>query len=99
MYIFPGLGLGALLCCTRAVSDSMVEAAALGLAGALTREERDEELLYPRLERIREISARIACAVIRAAQREGLDEEVVLRAMDEGGLLKHVKAKMWSPMV
>jgi malate dehydrogenase (oxaloacetate-decarboxylating)(NADP+) len=47
----------------------MVEASSLGLAGSLTEEEITSDLLYPRIERIREISALIALTVIRAAQK------------------------------
>jgi malate dehydrogenase (oxaloacetate-decarboxylating)(NADP+) len=48
----------------------MVEASSLGLADSLNEDERDSELLYPRLNRIREISAYIAMRVIRKAQEE-----------------------------
>lgn len=48
----------------------MVEAASLGLANALTSEEISDDLIYPRIERIRDISANIAVSVIQAAQRE-----------------------------
>jgi hypothetical protein len=63
-----GLGLGAILARATSVTDSMVEASSLGLAGSLTKEEIALDLLYPRVERIREISAQIALTVIRAAQ-------------------------------
>ncbi|KAG1814218.1 malate dehydrogenase [Suillus variegatus] len=56
MYIFPGLGLGAILCRAKSVTDSMVQASALGLAGSLSWDERALELVYLRIERIREIS-------------------------------------------
>lgn len=46
-----GLGLGCILSRTNSVTDSMVEAASLGLADSLTPEERDCGLLYPRIER------------------------------------------------
>ena len=46
----------------------MIEASSLGLAHSLTAEERADELLYPRIERIREISAIVTMKVIRAAQ-------------------------------
>lgn len=46
----------------------MVEASSLGLADSLTQEERSMGLIYPRIERIREISAHIAKQVIRASQ-------------------------------
>ncbi|KAG5350513.1 hypothetical protein C0989_010729 [Termitomyces sp. Mn162] len=77
MYIFPGMGLGAILSRVTSLTDSMVEASSLGLAGSLTEEERSIGLLYPRIERIREISAQIATQVIRAAQKEGAGRELL----------------------
>jgi malate dehydrogenase (oxaloacetate-decarboxylating)(NADP+) len=65
-----GLGLGSILCRASAVTDAMVEASSLGLADSLNEDERDSELLYPRLNRIREISAYIAMRVVRKAQEE-----------------------------
>ena len=97
MYIFPGLGLGAILSRAASVTDSMVEASALGLAHALTPEERADDLLYPRVERIREISADIALAVIRAAQKAGVDRSPDLRAMADAELREFVRERMWNP--
>jgi malate dehydrogenase (oxaloacetate-decarboxylating)(NADP+) len=68
MYIFPGIGLGALIAKASRVTDSMVEQASVALAGSLDANERVAGLIYPRLDRIREISAMIALAVVRAAQ-------------------------------
>jgi malate dehydrogenase (oxaloacetate-decarboxylating)(NADP+) len=62
--------LGSILCRASTVTDAMVEASSLGLAESLTEQERDLSLLYPRLNRIREISAFIATRVIRKAQEE-----------------------------
>lgn len=70
MYIFPGIGLGSILSRARHVSDAMVEQAAIALANSLTEEENAAELVYPRLARIRDISAQVAFAVIRQAQKE-----------------------------
>jgi malate dehydrogenase (oxaloacetate-decarboxylating)(NADP+) len=70
MYVFPGLGLGAILSRASAVTDSMVEAASLALADSLTDEERAEDRVYPNLTRIREISAQIAHRVVRTAQND-----------------------------
>lgn len=97
MYIFPGLGLGAILARVSQVTDSMVEASSLGLADSLTQEERDLGLLYPRIERIREISAFIAKEVIRAAQKAGVDRSTDLRTLSDAELLQFVKSKMWNP--
>ncbi|KAJ8586788.1 malate dehydrogenase [Rhizopogon salebrosus TDB-379] len=97
MYIFPGLGLGAILCRAKSVTDSMVEASALGLASSLSWDERALELVYPRIERIREISANIAVKVIRAAQKAGVDNSTDLKRMDDTLLLEFVRRKMWNP--
>ena len=67
---FVGLGLGSILAQTKHVTDGMVEASALALAKSLTDDERALEMVYPRVERIREISALIATCVIRAAQKD-----------------------------
>ncbi|KAJ7149425.1 hypothetical protein C8R43DRAFT_502817 [Mycena crocata] len=97
MYIFPGLGLGAILARTSRVTDSMVEAASLGLANALTPEEVEYGLLYPRIERIRAISALIACRVVRAAQHANVDRHPDLREMGDDELRTFVQARMWDP--
>jgi malate dehydrogenase (oxaloacetate-decarboxylating)(NADP+) len=70
MYVFPGIGMGGILSKARHVTDSMVEQASIALAGSLTAEEKAAGLVYPRVVRIREISTRVALAVIRAAQKD-----------------------------
>ncbi|KAJ3890064.1 hypothetical protein GG344DRAFT_50351 [Lentinula edodes] len=99
MYIFPGLGLGAILARATSVTDTMVEASSLGLAESLTPDERSVDLLYPRIERIREIGAFIAKEVIRASQTAGVDRSTDLRSMSDEELLAFVYSKMWSPMI
>jgi len=97
MYIFPGLGLGAILARATAVTDSMVEASSLGLAESLNAEERSLGLLYPHIERIREISAFIAKDVIRAAQKAGVDRHSDLRSMNDKELIEFINSRMWNP--
>ncbi|KAF8895425.1 hypothetical protein BD779DRAFT_1608996 [Infundibulicybe gibba] len=97
MYIFPGIGLGTILSKARHVTDDMVEQASLALSSSLTREESTAELVYPRLVRIRHISAQIALAVIRAAQTAGVDENVILRNLSDDALLEYIQAKQWQP--
>ncbi|KAI5121722.1 hypothetical protein M0805_002115 [Coniferiporia weirii] len=99
MYIFPGLGLGAILSRASSVTDHMVEAASLALADSLNEEERALEMIYPRVERIRAISANIALRVIRAAQKEGVDLSTALRAKSDAELLAFVNSKMWQPQI
>lgn len=97
MYIFPALGLGAILSRASQVTDAMVEASSLALAESVTEEERAQELLYPRLERIREISVHIACRVIQSAQKANVDRNSALREMNETELANWVRSKMWNP--
>lgn len=97
MYIFPGIGLAAILSRASQVTDSMVEACSLSLSNSLTPEERSLDLLYPRIQRIRDISAQIARDVIRAAQKAGVDRSPDLRTMSDADLLAFVKRKMWKP--
>jgi malate dehydrogenase (oxaloacetate-decarboxylating)(NADP+) len=70
MYIFPGIGLGAILSKSRHVSDAMVEQASIALSTSLDSKEKSAGLVYPRLTRIRDVSARVAFFVIRKAQEE-----------------------------
>ncbi|KAK7469109.1 hypothetical protein VKT23_003600 [Stygiomarasmius scandens] len=97
MYQFPGIGLGAILSRAKHVSDAMVDKAAIALASSLDHEERANDLVYPRLHRIREISGQVALAVIRQAQAEGLDQTIVYRSLCDSDLLDHIRAKMWKP--
>ncbi|KAH7907773.1 hypothetical protein BJ138DRAFT_1104052 [Hygrophoropsis aurantiaca] len=97
MYIFPGLGLGSIIARVTSVTDSMVEASALGLANSLTEEERGLELVYPAIHRIREISGHVAVRVIRAAQKAGVDQSSELRSLSDEELTELVHKKMWYP--
>ncbi len=71
MFIFPGLGLGAVLCEARRVSSSMLQASSLALADSLTDDERAAGQVFPSVDRIREVSARVAAGVMMQAAREG----------------------------
>jgi len=97
MYIFPGIGMGCILSMARHVTDSMVEQASIALAGSLNDEEKFSELVYPRLTRIRDISAQIGLAVIRAAQKDNVDENELFRNLSDDAVLDYIKAKQWQP--
>ncbi|KOR33113.1 malate dehydrogenase [Achromatium sp. WMS3] len=71
MYIFPGVGLGAILSGTTQVSDQMFYAAAGALAGEVTEEMLAVGQLYPDLSYIRDISTEVAAAVCEVAFADG----------------------------
>lgn len=71
-YIFPGVGLGALVAQARIISDDMFLVAAKSLAQAVRPEELEQGAVYPALQRIREVSMAIAEAVASCAYDSGL---------------------------
>ncbi len=71
-YIFPGVGLGAIAAGARHVTDDMFIAAARVLAGEVSEDDLKVGQIYPPLERIRPVSARIAGAVAGLAFDRGL---------------------------
>ncbi len=73
VYIFPGVGFGALACGAREVTDAMFLAAARRLAQLVTPEDLAMGRIYPSLTRIREVSLELAAAVVAEARHAGLD--------------------------
>lgn len=74
IYIFPGVGLGALASEAREVTDAMFLVAARTLAGLVGPEDLAVGRVYPSLTKVREVSLRIAAAVATAAHEAGLAE-------------------------
>lgn len=71
VWIFPGVGLGALAANATRVTDAMFVAAAHAVAEAGTGSELASGALYPGLERLREVTPGVARAVARAAIASG----------------------------
>jgi malate dehydrogenase (oxaloacetate-decarboxylating)(NADP+) len=70
-YIFPGIGLGAIACGAKAITDDMFMSAAHALAQLVTESDLQQGSLYPALPRIREVSAAIAATVSEVAHKRG----------------------------
>lgn len=70
-YIFPGLGLGVLLSGATRINDDMLISAAECLAACVEQTQIDAGCLYPPLTDIREVSAKIAVAVAKTAEKAG----------------------------
>ncbi|OCF56806.1 malate dehydrogenase (oxaloacetate-decarboxylating)(NADP+) [Kwoniella mangroviensis CBS 10435] len=95
--VFPGIGFGALQAGAKRVTEAMITASAIALSEALNEEEKKAGLLYPRLDRIREVSARVAAGVVRKAQEEGVDTNEKLRGLDDQALIKEMNDAQWWP--
>ncbi len=71
-YIFPGIGLGAVVCNSSLITTEMFLVAAKALAAQVSEQDLALGALYPPLSNIREISLRIALAVIDYAYENDL---------------------------
>jgi malate dehydrogenase (oxaloacetate-decarboxylating)(NADP+) len=91
-YIFPGVGLGAIVSRARHVTDDMFMAAAHTLAQRVDESDLAQGSLYPALSRIREVSAAIGAAVAESAYASGLAGKP--RPAD---VLADVKSQMYDP--
>lgn len=89
VFIFPGIGLGALLSKAPVISDAMISASAYALAEAVTDDELQRGLLFPEVRRLREVAAEVAVAVMRQAAEEG--------SGDTDNIEARVSAAMWEP--
>lgn len=92
VYVFPGLGLGAIASHAREVTDRMLVGAAHVLAHHVTPERAREGSLYPPLANLREISRAIAAATAREARDSGVGRLSTDSEIDE-----EVEGQMWYP--
>ncbi len=93
MYIFPGVGLGAVVCEATKITDSMFYIAAKTLADLVKEEDLKKGRVYPDLNDIREISAHIAFAVCEIAYANG-----IAWANRPENLFEYIKSKMFQPV-
>jgi malic enzyme len=91
-FIFPGVGLGALVSEAREVTDEMFAAAARTLAAQVSEEDLAAGSLFPPIGDLRRVTARVAEAVAREASGSGIG-----RALPEEAIQAAVSAAMWEP--
>ena len=89
-YIFPGVGLGILAVGASRVSDAMFIAASQALKDCSPALRDRAAPLLPPLDEIRETSKKVAMAVARQAQKEGL-------AKLQGEAEELVNQSWWEP--
>ncbi len=92
VFVFPGLGLGAIVAEARVVTDRMVLAAARALASAVAPERLAAGALYPSVESLRSVSRAVAVAVVREAVAAGIS-----RLPAGTDLEAEVDRSMWWP--
>lgn len=92
VYIFPGIGLGAIGCEASRLSDQMFLVAARTLAGQVSEESLKLGTLFPPLTEIRQVSLAIATAVAEEAYKEG-----VARTPRPSSIRDHLAGQMYDP--
>jgi len=92
VFVFPGVGLGAIVVRAREVTDRMFLVAATTLAERVSAERLDQGALYPPLSALRPISRAIAVSVAREARDSG-----VARIMSDEQIELAIDAAMWMP--
>ncbi len=92
VFIFPGVGLGAILSEATEVPESFFMVAAKTLAECITPDRLKLHALYPEQSMLREVSARIAMNVIREARRLNLG-----RMIPDEEIEPLVRGAMWYP--
>jgi len=92
MFIFPGIGLGAVVCGARKITDEMFFTAAKTLAHIVTEDELAAGTIYPDLGKIRQISLAIASALCMLAWEQGL-----ARYAEPADIREYVRSCMYHP--
>jgi malate dehydrogenase (oxaloacetate-decarboxylating) len=92
LYMFPGVGLGALVSHASKVTDAMFLSASKALSRMVTPAQEAEGLLLPEMEDIRKVSATVAKAVAVEARDSGLG-----RLLDDATLERVVAKAQWDP--
>jgi len=91
-YIFPGIGLGAVVANARMITDEMFLAAARTLANAVSDADIAAGTLYPPLTTIRNVSVEVAVAAAAVAYASGL-----ARSEKPPDLEAAIRARMYDP--
>ncbi|KAF2743935.1 hypothetical protein M011DRAFT_471063 [Sporormia fimetaria CBS 119925] len=97
MYVFPGIGLGAIISQATSVTQDMIYASAESLSTSLNKQEVADGWLYPDIRRIREVSVIVTRGVIRAAQKNGVDRATELRELSDAQLDAYIRERMYDP--
>jgi malic enzyme len=92
VFVFPGIGLGALLSEASRVTDSMFLAAAKALAEFSASHPAGPNCLYPSLRELRKVSQLIAFKVAQTARDEGLG-----RTLEDDAILEAINEFCWFP--
>ena len=93
VFIFPGLGLGAIVAGASEVTDGMIASSAQALADSLTDDEIAEGCLMPEVSRLWDICGQVALATATRAMSDGVASQTDLATLNE-----RIEAYRWRPI-
>ncbi|ODQ72042.1 malate dehydrogenase [Lipomyces starkeyi NRRL Y-11557] len=100
-FVYPGIGMGSILSRADRVTETMIAAVVKELASLAPSEKDPTGALLPDVADIRDISAKIATAVVLQALEEGTarveEIEGIKVPRDRDHCLEWVKEQMWKP--
>ncbi len=91
-FVFPGVGLGALVSEAREVTDAMFAAAADRLAEEVHADDLAEGSLFPPVHDLRRVTAAVAEAVVRQAREDGVGRDI-----EDADIPGEVRRAIWEP--
>lgn len=95
--VFPGVGLGCVLARVERLTDKMLVAAVQSVAALSPALEDPSASLLPGVERVRDVSVRVARGVIQAAVAEGVATQSDIPEV-EADLDEWIREQMWDPV-
>ncbi|MFO0587397.1 MAG: NAD-dependent malic enzyme [Polyangiaceae bacterium] len=93
-FVFPGLGMGAILSEAREITDNMVMAGSEALTAYTEEKHVGHGLVYPPVVELQQVSKRVAAAVIRQAFADGV---ATAKGVTPESAEAYVEAKFWHP--
>ncbi|BHH83187.1 NAD-dependent malic enzyme [Desulforhopalus sp. 52FAK] len=92
VFIFPGVGLAAILSKTQTVTLNMFTTASYALAGCAAQEDLDAGIVFPRIRDLQKISLHVAIEVLKEIIKDEPEHELHTKNLSE-----YVEACMWKP--
>ncbi|MEM7283415.1 MAG: NAD-dependent malic enzyme [Pseudomonadota bacterium] len=92
VFVFPGIGMAALISQATQITDAMISTAAAALADSVTAQELDQGLLFPSVARLREVSELVTKAVTKQALKES-----VCASMTDEEIEQRINNAIWEP--
>jgi malate dehydrogenase (oxaloacetate-decarboxylating) len=92
LYVFPGMGLGSIVCQAQKITHRMFHAATCAISDMVTPDLRAKGYLLPPLKNTREVSYTVAMAVAKEARQDGLG-----MIASDAHLSELIHSAMWNP--